>query len=639
MSLGRGFGSESSNGLVVCDNPQYTSSHFDMAYLVLRQTGQMPLVIPLRDKLRAGRHEQNDLVLEDARVSREHAVFECTGEKIEIRDLDSRHGTFVNGQRIKSQKLVEGDQVQLGNVLVDVHEGPEPLSITHSQVTEAGPERKDSTADRRLQLLYDTSRAIGASGDPQTMFNTLLETIRDVLQCERALVWLGDLERGMKRRYIRPNPGSTSQDIVLSRGILDATLRRREGVIVRDSRQETQLQTMHKARILSAMAVPLGLDAKANGLLYVDDRRDTHRFDSADLKLLTALGSLVSAALESAERFRQAEVLADAFADHGPTHTILGQSAGTNRLKTQIAKYASAGKAHVLITGESGTGKELVARALHAASPRATKPFVTLNCAAVPETMIESEFFGHEKGSFTGALAKKRGKFILADGGTLFLDEIGDLSLAAQAKLLRAIQEGEVQPIGSEKPERVDVRIVSATHKNLSAEVTAGRFREDLFYRLNTVEIDVPPLRDREGDIPILATALLRRACLESGKRVDGFTATAMAALCKHSFPGNVRELKNEVERALINAESALIDAPDLSPRLGAAHPMPGQPKGRSLAERFAELEPTEKQLVEEALAEAHGNLSEAARLLGITRMVMRRRVERFGLGAKENDD
>jgi len=609
-----------------------------MPYLVLRQTGQMPLVVPLLDKLRAGRHENNDLVLEDARVSREHAVFENIGEQVEVRDLDSRHGTFVNGQRIKSQKLADGDQVQLGNVLVDVYEGPEPLSITHSQITEAGPQRKDAGSDRRLQLLYATSRAIGASEDPQTMFDTLLATIRDVLQCERALVWLGNLERGMNRRYLQPNPTTNSQDVVLSRGIIEATLRRREGVIVRDSRKETQLQTMHKARILSAMAVPLGLGAKAIGLLYVDDRRDTHRFDSADLDLLTALGSLVSAALESAECSRRAEVLADAFADHGPTHTILGQSAEATRLKTQIAKYAAAGKAHVLITGESGSGKELVARALHAASPRATKPFVTLNCAAVPETMIESEFFGHEKGSFTGALAKKRGKFVLADGGTLFLDEIGDLSLTAQAKLLRAIQEGEVQPIGSEKTERVDVRIVTATHKTLSAEVKAGRFREDLFYRLNTVEIEVPPLRDRVGDIPILATALLRKACLESGKRVEGFTETAMAALCKHSFPGNVRELKNEVERALINAESSLIDAPDLSPRLGAARPIAGQPKGRSLAERFAELEPTEKHLVEEALAQAHGNLSEAARLLGITRMVMRRRVERFGLGAKDDE-
>jgi Nif-specific regulatory protein len=253
--------------------------------------------------------------------------------------------------------------------------------------------------------------------------------------------------------------------------------------------------------------------------------------------------------------------------------------------------------------------------------------------------MIESEFFGHDKGAFTVALAKKRGKFTLADGGTLFLDEIGDLSLAAQAKLLRAIQEGEVQPLGSEKAQQVDVRIVSATHKKLAAEIAAGRFREDLYYRLSTVELEVPPLREREGDIPILAVTLLARARAETGKRVEGFTDAALRALSRHSFPGNVRELKNEVERAAINAEGAFIDAYDLSPRLGAARPMSGQPRGKSLAERFAELEPTERYLVEEALRQARGNLSEAARLLGITRQVMRRRVERFGLGGKDDEE
>jgi Nif-specific regulatory protein len=606
-----------------------------MPHLVVRQPGQMPVTVPLRARLRAGRHEQNDLVLDDSRVSREHAVLECTDNRIEIRDLDSRHGTFVNGERVTTRALTNGDQVQLGNVLVDVFEENEPLTIAHSQVTDADPPQKGPDIDRRLQLLYDTSRAMSALSDPPTMISNLLETTRSILNCERALVWLGDLERGMVRRHVRTSASIRNDELTLSRGILEATLSRREAIIVRDARREHGLQTMHRERILSAMAVPLGLGTKANGLLYVDDRRETNHFDGADLDLLLALGHLISGALENAERYRYAEAMAETLVSQGPTNTILGQSPATTRLKTQIAKYASAGRAHVLVTGESGTGKELVARALHAASPRSTKPFVTLNCAAVPETMIESEFFGHEKGAFTGALAKKRGKFVLADAGTLFLDEIGDLSLTAQAKLLRAIQEGEVQPLGSEKPERVDVRIVSATHKNLSAEVAAGRFREDLFYRLNTIEIEVPPLRDRAGDIPILAAALLHRASAETGKRVEGFTDGALAALSKHAFPGNVRELKNEVERALINADGPRIEAYDLSPRLGAARPVPGQPRGKSLAERFAELEPTEKYLVEEALAQAKGNLSEAARLLGITRMVIRRRVERFGLGGE----
>lgn len=609
-----------------------------MPHLIVRQPGQMPVTLPLGHRLRVGRHEQNDLVLDDARVSREHAVFECTEQAITIRDLDSRHGTFVNGERIATKTLTDGDQVQLGHVLVDVYETNEGVTIAHTQVTDAGTAAPKAGSDQRLQLLVETSRAIHAVGDQESMLGGLLETTRDVLHCERALVWLGDFEQGMVRKYVR-TASTRPDELVLSRGILDATLRKREAIIVRDARRENEMKTLHRERILSAMAVPLGLGTKAIGLLYVDDRREANQFGKEDLDLLMALGALISAALEHAERHRQAEVMADALASRSTSNTILGQSPAAQRLKSQIAKYAAAGRAHVMILGESGTGKELVARSLHAASPRANKPFVTLNCAAVPDTMIESEFFGHEKGAFTGALAKKRGKFVLADGGTLFLDEIGDLSLAAQAKLLRAIQEGEVQPLGSEKPERVDVRIVSATHKNLQAEVAAGRFREDLFYRLNTVEIEVPPLRDREGDIGILAAAMLSRACAEMGKRVEGFTAAALAALSHHSFPGNVRELKNEVERALINADGPRIDAHDLSPRLGAARPVVGQPRGKSLAEQFAELEPTEKYLVEEALRQAKGNLSEAARLLGITRMVIRRRVERFGLGAKDDEE
>jgi Nif-specific regulatory protein len=278
-----------------------------------------------------------------------------------------------------------------------------------------------------------------------------------------------------------------------------------------------------------------------------------------------------------------------------------------------------------------------VARALHAGSPRAKRPFITLNCAAIPESMIESELFGHGKGAFTGAVSAKRGKFALADGGTLFLDEIGDLALPAQAKLLRAIQEGEIQPLGSEQTLRVDVRIVSATHKDLPVEIGAKRFREDLYYRLNVVEIEVPPLRDREGDVTLIASAMLKKAAAAVGKRLDGFTEAAVAALERHDWPGNVRELRNEIERAAIHADGPLVDAHDLSPRLGAARPKPGQPREKSLAERFAELEPTEKELVEAALEQAKGNLSEAARLLGITRIMIKRRVDRFGLKARED--
>jgi Nif-specific regulatory protein len=284
----------------------------------------------------------------------------------------------------------------------------------------------------------------------------------------------------------------------------------------------------------------------------------------------------------------------------------------------------------VLIRGESGTGKELVAPTIHARSPRALAPFVPVNCAAVPESLIESELFGHEKGAFTGAVKARRGKFALADGGTLFLDEIGDLSLAAQAKILRSIQEGEVQPLGSDRPQRVDVRILAATHKPLDEEIAAGRFRGDLYYRLNVGEIEVPPLRDRGEDVILLARAFLARAAERLGRRATGFVPEALAVLRSYGWPGNVRQLQNEVERALILSEGPSVDVAELRARLLR---VPHLPEAATLAERFTRLDVLERSLVAEALERAQGNASEAARLLGISRIMMRRRIARFGLG------
>lgn len=605
-----------------------------MPHIVVRKPGQLPYSIPLADVLRIGRHESNELVLDDSQVSRRHATLTRKDNGWELQDNGSRHGVLCNGAPTTTAVVRDGDQIQIGNVLLEIHEGDE-RTIVHHQVTAAGPSSHNAPVDRRLALLFDVSRAIGAIGDTDAMLGEMLEAIVDVLGCERALVGLGDAERGITRRFSRTR-GSAGADVVVSRALLEAILGRRESVIVRDAEAEAHLRTLHREGILSAMAVPLGFSTRPVGLLYVDDRRKTERFGVDDLAYLTALGHLVSAALQSAERLQRVEAIAESLG--GATGEIIGASDSMNRLRIAITKYGAAGHTNVLIRGESGTGKELVARALHEASVRASKPFVTLNCAAIPESMLESELFGHEKGAFTGAVAKKRGKFALADGGTLFLDEIGDLAIPAQAKLLRALQEGEIQAVGAERAIHVDVRVVSATHKDLMKEIEAGRFREDLYYRLAVVEIDVPPLRERGADVALIAHALMRRSATVMGKRLEGFTEAALSALARHSWPGNVRELRNEIERAVINADGPLIDAHDLSPRLGAARPKPDQPRDRSLAEQFAELEPTEKMLVEQAMAQAKGNVSEAARLLGITRIMMKRRVDRLLGGAKEDD-
>jgi two-component system response regulator HupR/HoxA len=282
----------------------------------------------------------------------------------------------------------------------------------------------------------------------------------------------------------------------------------------------------------------------------------------------------------------------------------------------------------VLINGESGTGKELLARAIHYNSARAAGGFVVENCGALPDTLLEAELFGHKKGAFTGAHEDRIGLFQQADGGTLFLDEIGDTSPAMQVKLLRALQEGEVRPIGSPRPVSVDVRIIAATNRDLEADVASGRFREDLYYRIAGITLTIPPLRERPQDVPLIVATLLQKSAL-AGRR---FTAEAMQLLSRHRWPGNVRELQNEVTRALALAEGMEIGAEILSPRVQGISTMPpAEDSGGTLKERLEQLEST---LVRAALARHRGNKTRVAEELGLTRVGLRMKLERLGIVA-----
>jgi two-component system, NtrC family, nitrogen regulation response regulator NtrX len=386
------------------------------------------------------------------------------------------------------------------------------------------------------------------------------------------------------------------------------------------------LETLHRLRELDPHAVIVMISGHATIATAVEATR-AGAFDflekplDTDRLLVTVRNALNHASLVG-ENSRLRDVV-------DRRHAMIGQSAVILELRALIAKVGPTG-ARVLITGENGTGKELVARAIHLASPRRDKAFVEVNCAAIPSELIESELFGHMKGSFTGAVADRAGKFEQADGGTLFLDEVGDMSLAAQAKLLRVLQEGVVSRIGGAKPVEVDVRILAATNKDIGLEIAESRFREDLYYRLNVVEIDVPPLRARIEDIPVLVAHFTEMLAAASGVPRKQFAVEAIRQLQERSWPGNVRELRNAIERVLILSPGKVVTAADIDTLL---------PGGESLDQPSFETfrQDTERNFLLRRLRQHDWNVTETARELRMPRSGLYKKIERYGLSRESS--
>jgi len=307
---------------------------------------------------------------------------------------------------------------------------------------------------------------------------------------------------------------------------------------------------------------------------------------------------------------------------------IVGRSRAMQELVRKLTLVAES-KSTVLITGETGTGKELAARAVHDKSAQREMPLVKVNCAAIPETLLESELFGHVKGAFTGAIANKKGRFALADGGTVFLDEIGTLSQAVQSKLLRVLQEREFEPLGSERTQKVDLRVIAATNRDLRALVGEGTFREDLFYRLSVIPISIPPLRERREDIPLLIEHFLRKHGRRTGKHIERMSEEAMRALTEYAWPGNVRELENVIERAVVLSEGPIIGFPEVSLMGAGAAPTSGLPSLRL----HPNIEWAERESVRLAVQQAQGVKKEAAALLGISQRALSYYLAKYGLG------
>ena len=340
---------------------------------------------------------------------------------------------------------------------------------------------------------------------------------------------------------------------------------------------------------------------------------------------LDVLDRIVDRALEQRHRISENEILREQIGERVPFGGIMGCSPAIEEALNVVARAAPS-RATVLLRGESGTGKELMARAVHEASPRADHPFVPVNCAALNKGLIESELFGHEKGSFTGADVRRAGRFEQADGGTLFLDELAEIPLDVQVKLLRVLQERKIERVGSGVEIEVDVRLIGATNRDLAALVAQGAFREDLFYRLNVVAVELPPLRQRKDDIPLLADHFLARYAEENGKAVGEVSKEALDILTRYAYPGNVRELQNIVERAVVMARGSVVTRADLPVEVQKAAPAP-------VADTLpAQVEELEKKAIAQALERANGVQSRAAEILGLTERNLRYKLKKYGL-------
>ena len=580
----------------------------------------MAFAVPLSQSVSVGRDPACELVLSDRQTSRRHAAFEPESDGWAVIDLGSRHGTFVEGAPVARRRLRDGDAVQIGGTLVTFVADGAAVDIVHQQATAIEPPPGDVSA--RLRVFHELAQAVSRLDDTEAMAQRLLSAVTSALGAERGLIALSPSAGAAPEIVAELGTG-----VVVARDLMAAIVDRGEAVVVRDAVP----RTMAAQGVRAAMGAPLRARDRIVGLVYVDASERVDRFGADDLEFLVALARLAGAALLGAERCQRAEALIE-LARPAIAPSILGTSDAIEGLRTDLERYGRAG-VPVLIRGESGSGKELVARALHDLSPRRDAPFVAVNCASLPESMIEAELFGHVRGAFTGAARDHRGRLVLADGGTLLLDEVADLRAAGQAALLRVLEDGEVYPVGSERPVQVDVRVLAATHKDLTAEIAAGRFREDLYFRLAVVEVEVPPLRGRGRDVLILAESFRTTAAARHGRPIVGFTPAAVARLVAYRWPGNVRELRHEIERAVLIAAGDRIDEADLSARLrGAAvtaSPLKAIPPA-SLAERFAGLDATERALVTEAMEHAGGNVAGAARLLGISRIMMKRRLDRM---------
>ena len=581
-----------------------------------------------QDALIIGRETAANVCLADASVSRRHSKIEKKDDGFVITDLESLNGTFINDVPVRSRQLEHGDRVRIGDsqFLFLTQEGEASSKSSEVTLNEiqviTGPTLQVRLDDavyqmaRDLSALMQVSTAINAIRGLESLLERLLELLFEVVPAQRGAILLtegesleGSFVFGLDREHGKDRPVTVSRTLVLQ--VL------RDGVAVLASDEATEAtfasESFIETRADSVMCVPLVMVDRKLGVLYLDTTVSRDKFSKDHLQLVTAIAAIAAVAIENARHFEWLEKENERLlADVNIEHNMVGESGAMQRVYQFISKLAPT-DATVLINGESGTGKELAARAIHRNSKRAQKSFIAVNCAALTESLLETELFGHERGAFTGAIAQKKGRLELAAGGTLFLDEIGELTPPLQVKLLRVLQEREFERVGGTLTIKVDVRVLAATNKNLEDAMAAGSFRHDLYYRLNVVSLEMPPLRERREDIMLLASYFVDKYGAMCNRKLKGISPDARARLLAYDWPGNVRELENTIERAIVLGTTDWILPEDLPEAVLETELTDKTANGYHDA-----VVQSKKEILLHAVEQAQNNYNEAARLLGI---------------------
>lgn len=601
-------------------------------------------IFKINEELSVGRDTVNHICISDPMVSRRHCTIGAIDGQFKIVDLNSYNGTFVNGLAVEEQTLNHCDRITIGDSqFLFLLESDAPLFVSdpvemneHNLITRSTIQlqRKDvlyldpekmataaapsSRVTRDLAALLKISLAINSVRDIETFQHQLIDSIFEVVPAERITILLTDNEGDIFHSTFGSNRNSVAERTIhVSKTVVQEVVRSGVAILCNDISEKEAwkaTESLMLTQTRSLICVPITIFDRKLGAIYLSSSSPTERFDESHLQLVTSVASMAAVALETARHVEGLETENQRLqADIQIKHNMMGNSAKMRAAYEFMAKVAPTDST-VLIYGESGTGKELMARAIHQNSPRASRPFVAINCAAITETLLESELFGYEKGAFTGAYAQKKGKLEIAQGGTVFLDEIGELAPQIQAKLLRVLQEREFERVGGTQTIKVDIRIIAATNRDLRKAIDDGSFRQDLYYRLDVVSFPMPPLRERPEDIPLLANYFMLKHSSKCKREVREVSKEAQICLSNYSWPGNVRELENAIERAVVLGTTPTILPDDLPETILETKPA----EGDFVVKYQNTIMDMKKQLILKAFEQAEGNHNGAAKLLGV---------------------